>query len=313
MTISNYPKGFSGGVTLRGVPLYETFGGNVFWVNSATGSNSQKGTRDRPFATLDYAIGRCTANNGDVIMVAPNHAETIMGVGGITADVAGITIVGLGTYNQRPRFLMDGATTVSFVVSAADVSVKNCVFAAGHADIVTCFGVTAAGFTLEDCEFVDNVANENFLAGIRATSTTDNNADGLYVARNRFLSADAATVGFVVTSADVEGLVMMDNVVISEGTGLATMLTCATGKDVKRCFIVRNFLSSKATAGNLFISNDTASPNNSGVIAHNRCGHADVTTTHTMGAVGGCRFFDNLSASTDAVSGFVLPAIDADS
>jgi hypothetical protein len=91
------------------------------------------------------------------------------------------------------------------------------------------------------------------------------------------------------------------------------MLTCATGKDVKRCFIARNFLSSKATSGNLFISNDTASPNNSGIVAHNRCGHADVTAGHVLGVVGGCRMFDNLSVSTDALSGFVIPAIDVDS
>jgi hypothetical protein len=312
MALTNYPGGFAGGVSIRGVPILNAHAGNVFWVNSATGSDGNKGTRDRPFSTLDYAIGQCAENNGDIIMVMPNHAETITGVGGITADKAGITIIGMGTYNQRPRFLMDGAATVTFAVSAADVAIKNCVFAAGHADVVTCFALTAAGFTLEDCEFVDNVANENFLSAVKATSTSDNNADGLYVARCRFLSADAATLGFVITAADVEGLVMVDNVVVSEGTGLATMLTCATGKDVKRCFIARNFLSSKATAGNLFISNDTASPNNSGIIAHNRCGHADTTTTHTMGAVGGCRFFDNLSASTDAVSGFVLPAIDVD-
>lgn len=313
MALTNYPGGFAGGVSIRGVPVLNAHAGEVFWVNSATGSDGNKGTRDRPFSTLDYAIGRCTANNGDIIMVMPNHAETITGAGGITADVAGITIIGMGTYNQRPRFLMDAGTTVSFLVSAADVAVKNCVFAAGHADIVTCFDVTAVGFTLEDCEFVDNVANENFLSAVKATGTTNNEADGLYVARNRFLSADAATLGFVILAADVEGLVMVDNVVVSEGTGLATMLTCLTGKDVKRCFIARNFLSSKATSGNLFISNDTASPNNSGIIAHNRCRHADVTGAHTLGAVGGCGFFDNLSASTDAVSGFVLPAIDVDS
>lgn len=312
MAISAYPGGFAGGVSIRGVPLFDTFGGNVFWVNSASGSNGNKGTRARPFATLDYAIGRCTANNGDVIIVAPNHAETITGVGGIAADVAGISIIGMGTFNQRPRFLMDGATTVSFTVSAADVAVKNCVFASGHADVVTCFDVTAVGFTLEDCEFVDNVADENFLACVRATSTTDLNASGMYLARNRALSADAATVGFLVASADIEGLVMMDNVAINEGTGLATMVTALTGKDLKRCFIVRNYLSSKATAGNLFISCDTASPNNSGIVAHNRCGHADVTGAHTLGVVGGCRMFDNLSVSTDALSGFVLPAVDVD-
>ena len=66
------------------------------------------------------------------------------------------------------------------------------------------------------------------------------------------------------------------------------------------------------TAGNMLVTNDTASPNNSGIIAHNRVGHADTTTTITMGAVGGCRFFDNLNVSTDALSGFVLPAIDVD-
>lgn len=312
MPSSNYPGGFNNGISIRGLPVLNTHAGNVFWVNSATGSNGNKGTRDRPFSTLDYAIGRCTANNGDVIMVMPNHAETITGAGGITADVAGISIVGMGTFNQRPRFLMDGATTVTFLVSAADVSVQNCVFASGHADVVTCFNVTAVGFTVEDCEFVDNVADENFLSAVKCTGTTDGEANGLYAARNRFLSADAAALGFIITAADVEGLVCIDNVVISEGTGLATMITNATGKDMKRCFVVRNFLSSKATAGNLFISNDTASPNNSGIVAHNRCGHADVTGAHAMGAVGGCRFFDNLSVSTDALSGLLLPAADVD-
>jgi hypothetical protein len=313
MPITNYPGGFAAGLTVRGMPILNAHAGNVFWVNSATGSNGNNGTFGRPFSTLDYAIGRCTANNGDMIMVMPNHAETITGAGGITADVAGITIVGMGTYNQRPRFLMDGGTTVSFLVSAADVTVKNCVFASGNADVVTCFDLTAVGFTLEDCEFVDNVADENFLSAVKATGSTTLEASGLYVARCRFLSADAATLGFVIVTADVEGLVMVDNVVVSEGTGLATMLTCATGKDVKRCFIARNFLSSKATSGNLFISNDTASPNNSGIVAHNRCGHADVTAGHVLGVVGGCRMFDNLSVSTDALSGFVIPAIDVDS
>ena len=311
MPISNYPSGFAQGISVRGMPLLNTYGGDVYWVNSATGSNGNKGTREKPFATLDYAIGRCTANNGDLILVAPNHAETITGVGGIAADVAGITIVGLGVHNQRPRFLMDGATTVSFTVSAADVAVKNCVFASGHADVVTCFDVTAVGFTLEDCDFTDNVADENFKSCVAATGAA-NTADGMYIARCRHLTADAATLAFLLNTDDVEYLTFIDNVQICEGTGLATMITCATGKDLKRCTILRNFLSSKATSGNLFISNDTASPNNSGIIAHNRCRHADVTGAHTMGAVGGCGFFDNLSASTDAVSGFVLPAIDVD-
>jgi len=310
---SHFPNGFANGISIRGVQILNSYAGNVYWVNSAIGSNQNKGTRERPFATLDYAFGKCTANNGDIIMVAPNHAETITGAGGIAHDVAGVSVIGLGTGDQRPRFLMDGAATVTYLISAADAYLENLVFAAGHADIVRCINIsTGPGAQVINCEFVDNVANENFLSAIASTGAA-NTGDGLTVRNCFFYSADAATLGFVMMTDDSIGLRIEDNIVISEGTGLATMLTVATTKDVRGVRVLRNFLSSKATAGNLFISCDTASPNNSGIIANNRCRHADVTTTHTLGAVGGCGFFDNLSASTDAVSGFILPAIDVDS
>jgi hypothetical protein len=310
-TISNFPQGFGAGIALRNVPVFETFGGNVFWVNSARGSNGGKGTRERPFATLDYAIGRCSANNGDVILVAPNHAETVTGASGITADVAGITIVGLGTYNQRPRFLMDGGTTVSMVVSAADVTVRNLVFSSGHADIVVCIDVQAAGCWLDQLEFDENTTNEDWLTPIKSTSTTDNTADGLKITNCRWVQASASGLEFVELNADVKGAVVYGTYVVHEGTA-SPLVLCATGKDLKNCFVAWNFLSHKATSGNLFITNDTASPNNSGIIAHNRVRHADVTGAHAMGAVGGCGFFDNLSTSVDNLSGFVLPAIDVD-
>jgi hypothetical protein len=282
--------------------------GKTWYVDSAV-DGTDGSSPDTAFGTLDEAFAKCTASQGDVIVVMPNHAETITGAGGIAHDVAGVSVIGLGVGDQRPRFLMDGAATVTYLVSAADAYLENLVFAAGHADIVTCIGVTATGLTVKNCEFVDNVANENFLSAISATGAA-NSANGLTVEDCFFYSADAATLGFIMITDDIVGLKVMRNVVVSEGTGLATLITCATGKDMRGTRVMWNFLSSKATSGNLFISNDTASPNNSGIIAHNRCRHADVTGGHTMGAVGGCGFFDNLSASTDAVSGFVLPAID---
>lgn len=314
MTLTAFPNGVSSfGVPIIGAgPVLTT--GTVFFVDSGSSTKSDSaswGTDPaQPFATLDYAIGRCTANKGDTIIVMPNHAETITGIGGIAADIAGITIIGLGTYNQRPRFLMDGATTVTMTVTAADVTVRNLVFASGHAAVVRCINVTAAGLWVDRCEFVDNTTSENFLSAIGASSTTDGAASGLKVTDCRFLTAEAGALAMVLTAADISDLVMQRNVYISEGTGLATLVTCATGKDLKFCDIQWNFLSSKATAGNLFISNDTASPNNSGIIAHNRCGHADVTGASTQGAVGGCRFFDNLSTSADTLSGAVEPVVD---
>lgn len=317
MPNSNYPKGFADGVTIRGLPVLNTYGGKVFWVNGGTallvgqrgGSDGNKGTFDAPFATLDFAIGQCTADRGDIIMVKDNHSETITGVGGITADVAGITIIGLGRGAQRPRFLMDGANTVTFVVSAADVTVSNCVFAAGHADIVRCFNITAAGFTPHLLEFVENVATENFLIEFDFTSTTDNNSDGFSIVGCRSLGLDASATEFIALVADTDGSVIVDNFVVKSGSTDGALLKVAAGKSVQNIDIRWNFLQHAMTTGDLLVDNDQA--DNTGIIAHNRCRHVDVAGAVLIDC-DGVGLFDNLSASEDGLSGMVLPVIDTD-
>jgi len=293
----------------------ETFTtGNVFFVDSGAtlgvDDTAHGDSPERPFATLDFAIGRCTADNGDVIYVMPNHAETITGVGGITADVAGVSIKGLGNFNQRPRFLMDGAATVTFVVSAADVSVENLVFASGHADVVRCFNITASGFKASFVELVENIVAENFLIPFDASSTTDNNADGMQITNCRSIGLDASATEFIAMTADCEGLVVRDNLVVQSGSTDGALVKQATTKSLTNCFIIWNYLQHAMTANDLLIDNDTAT--NTGIIAHNRCRHADVTTTQSLIDCDGVGLFDNLSTSVDTASGFVLPAIDTD-
>ena len=71
--LTHFPNGFAPGVTMRGMPILNTYTNNVFWVDS-TSSSSGKGTVYRPFSTIDAAVGYCTANKGDVIMVKPGLA-----------------------------------------------------------------------------------------------------------------------------------------------------------------------------------------------------------------------------------------------
>ena len=315
MSITNFPNGISSfGIPLIGSgPILTT--GSVFFVSSVTGSNGNDGlSAGRPWATVDYAVGRCAANNGDHVIVMPNHAETSTNTAGYWAfDVAGITFIGIGRYNQRPRLLLDAGTSASITVSAADVTLKNFEIASGTADTVNAIDVTAVGAWFDEIEFNDNAADENFFVAIDAAGTTDEEVAGLSVTRCRYVTADANTQQFVRLASDVTNFVFTDNLMISEGTAVESPIECATGKDLKRCLVLRNYVSHKQGSGNLFITNDTATPNNSGVIAHNRIGHADTTTQHVLGVVGGCRMFDNLSVSTDALSGFVIPAIDVDS
>ena len=312
MSFTDFPHG----ITSFGVPL---LGGNpgpitgsVFFVDSLTGLNSNAGgSPSTAFATLDWAIGKCTANKGDVIYLMPNHAETVTGIGGVTADIAGISIIGLGNFNQRPRLLMDGGTTVTFAVSAADVTIENIVMASGHLLVATGFDVTGKGCWIDQVEFADNTTAENWGSPVKATGAV-NTADGLKVTNCRWvpLVATVNSLEFVEITDDIDGLVVTGNVIICEGTATPLILQAGT-KVMTNIFVVWNFLSHKMTAGALFMSN--GGTGNSGIVAHNRFGHADVTTTHDWGAVTGLRLFDNLSTSVDNLSGVILPAADVNS
>ena len=220
-------------------------------------------------------------------------------------------MIGLGTARNRPIFTLGTDAAATMTVTGANCALKNVVFLANLLEIVAALDVTAVGFSCEDVDFRETSSILTFKSAITC-SGADNTADGLYVARSSHRSLAAGTLGFILTTGDVNEAEIIYNTQISEGTA-ARLITCATGKDLKMVTVLRNRVSHKATSGNLLITNDTASPNNSGIIGENWVGHADVTDTHTLGAVGGCRFFDNKSVSTDALSGFVLPAIDVDS
>lgn len=125
--MTNFPDGLQS----YGIPLpandYTTTG-NYWFVDSghaAAKDSADRGkTPDKPFATLDFAIGRATANNGDIIFVAPGHVETVNQDNEVKFDVAGIRVVGLGQGAQRPTFTWS-ARAGSLAIDAHDVSLEN--------------------------------------------------------------------------------------------------------------------------------------------------------------------------------------------
>lgn len=129
--------------------------GSVFFVHSGTGTN---GTGyglnpDAPFATLDYAIGNCTADKGDVIYIMPGHAETIAATDGFDVDVAGVTIVGLGSGSVRPTFTLT-QTASQVNVGANAVTIENVRIVAGVSAVVAALQVEGkTDCTLRGCEF----------------------------------------------------------------------------------------------------------------------------------------------------------------
>lgn len=156
MPMSNYPSGFNSGIAIRGVPLIQTHPGKVFWVSNATtllenqvsGSDSNDGSFNAPFATIDGAIGRCVANRGDIIFVKPGHAESLATLSGIDLDVAGVAVIGLGYGGNRPTINIT-ATAGCIDFSAANCIMSNILVTGGIDAITRAFLIDAADCYLE--------------------------------------------------------------------------------------------------------------------------------------------------------------------
>ena len=131
-------------------------GGDVYFVDSghARANDNYTGTHptNTPLATLDAAIGKCTANNGDFIILAPGHAETLTTA--VTVDVAGITIIGIGNGDNRPTFTVNGAIN-GINITADDVKIANIGMTTGSS--VTAAGrwirIAASDIEISKCRF----------------------------------------------------------------------------------------------------------------------------------------------------------------
>jgi hypothetical protein len=276
MAISNYPGGFAAGVTVRGVPLTVTNPGKVFWVYNGSalqpgqrgGSDGNKGTYDSPFSTIDYAVGQCVANRGDIIFVKPGHAETIATAAGIALDVAGIALVGLGRGANRPT-LTWSTTTSTITVAANDILVHNflCIGTAATTFVATAFSnanaVVANNFTVDSCEFRDNSATTGFVA-IVTSGTTANQGDGLTFTNNkvfRNLTSPPAANTAVVIGAAIDRLNFSDNFISNKTVNNNIALGFALGANAVQNLVCGGnktySLNTGTTAGELFSGSAT--------------------------------------------------------
>ena len=144
------------GAQIGGSVVLPYSAGKVLYVGSTVASArdaaNQGLTPQYPLATIDYAIGLCTADVGDIILVLPGHAETIAVARGITCDVAGISIIGLGNGLKRP-IITWSASASTWIISAANVTIKNILTRSSFNECILLFSVTGVGVTLDGVDF----------------------------------------------------------------------------------------------------------------------------------------------------------------
>lgn len=170
MPISNYPNGFAQGVAIRGVPLLNTYGGDVFWVDSNNGADTGKGTHNQPFETWDYTVGRCVA--GDIIMLKAGHVENVTAAAGLALDVAGITTIFLGSGANRAYVTFTTDVGADMDVDAASITLINPKFVAGIDALTGPIDINAADFTIVNGEYHDaaGIETTDCMVGVAAAA-----------------------------------------------------------------------------------------------------------------------------------------------
>lgn len=193
---SNYPNGFTSGVTIRGIPLTQLHPGEVFHVNnsgvlskgSINASNGNNGSFLAPFKTLTYALTQCTAGRGDIIVLGAGHTETVAGAAALVLNVAGVAIVGLGVEELRPKILST-ATASTVTITAANMSFSNLQFEAGVAEVVMGVDISAVdGLSFDNCYFTEGAAagTYNYVKVIDLATGCDN----LSISNSKFFGRD---------------------------------------------------------------------------------------------------------------------------
>lgn len=307
MGLTNFPQG----VSSFGTPLMggtNVIAGAVFFVGSVAGDKwiagvdePMGGSFEKPFASIDYAIGKCSALQNDTIYVLPNHVETISAAGGITCDVAGVSIIGLGNGNSRPTVKWS-ATASTWAISAANVLVQNILTTNTIDEVVKLFYITGAGCTLDKVDFKPTTGQ---LIQFALTTAT---ADQLTI-KNCFhvqtAAANSAQVWIDLVGTDHTRIL---NNTIWATVNASTSSICISGSTaVIEAEIVGNRIAWLGGTVTGIISCVTGS---TGIIADNRCAGGAAVVIGTA-IIGDAMFkMENYVTNTATASGVLCPAVD---
>ncbi|MCC6172060.1 MAG: hypothetical protein IT481_08530 [Gammaproteobacteria bacterium] len=284
--------------------------GSTFYVDSAIGGT--EGTSPQTaLATLAAAVAKCAANQGDVIVMLPGHAETISSNAALSLSVAGIRVIGLGVGDNRPKLTIDTANTATVNVTAANIMISNIRIVANFLSIAAALTLTTAkNLTLDRVAFQETSSVLNFLNAIKSTgaaNTVDgltvqdctwnglgttsvnafilaaNDIDGLKVVRNRVKLARTADAAAIVISAGVlTNADIGDNAVYTAQTAQANGTLVNVGGTTSTGWVYRNFVQTLSTSSDKLF-----------------------TTTVGLGA------FENRVSGAVGATGFVIPAVDS--
>lgn len=276
--------------------------GHIFYVDSGVANEGDGSSWTNAVALLADADALCTANRGDVILVAQGHAETISTAAlSPTISAAGTRVFCLGEGTLAPTF------TITHVDGTVSITGANCLLSGArivtnvdNVKVACTLGAAADGSTVENCVFRDSAANKDYLVGISVLAGCEKAK--LYY--NDFRTTAAAGGNNAILVADVNDLEVVGNMAFGKfATGV--MLN-GTGPLTKAFIVGNTFVNSEAAIA--IALNSTTS---TGILAKNFLGG---TTSIAAALTGNDAMWHYLNYVTGAAnaSGLLDPAADGD-
>jgi hypothetical protein len=256
MGLTNFPNGISsfgipdyGSIQSNGSPLTAT----VLFVDTVNGVDAGNGNSPTaPYQTLTYALTQIpTTGLGTyaTIYLMQGSTVTVSSATALVNATANVTIIGMGSYNQRPLFNFTTANTATIAVNAAAVRFVNCRFVANFLSIAACFTLsTALHFSCDNCLFTDASAVLNFLNIVKSTGAA-NTADGLSMTNNVWRGLGTTSVNsFILSANDMDRCNWANNAVTLARTATAAVFATITAGVLTNLICSYNSAISQQTA-----------------------------------------------------------------
>ena len=293
--LTAHPNGLSSfGIPVLGGGIPTTLG-SVFFVNSVTGSNSFAGdSRENPFATIDYAVGKCTASKGDIILVMPEHSENISAATSLVVDVAGVSIIGLGRGRNRPQLHFTN-TAGTIEMDAANTRLSNMVLLASVSAVVVGINVDADNVQLDNLEFGYVDTGDDFVTMLDIDAF-----DYASVENCRFLTEAVAGAAEAIRLDDCHFVRILDNWFSGNWSDSVIVGEGAAGTDL---FLANNFMYNGDTGDANGIDLNVAF---TGIISNNRIGTLYAVAVASLLDPGSCLCTENYGVNAIDETGIVL-------
>ncbi len=286
------------------------YNGDFIWVDSGDAkADDNVGSNVAPCSTWAAAEALATANQGDVIIIRPGHAEEL--IAAIALAKAGILVLGLSWGTLRPTFTSATNAVAALTVTGGNRIFRGLRFVCNIANQPESIDVAADDVTIMENEFLEGSATG--LSFITA-DTTDGDSDGLKIVKNKFYAPTAGNYNQAIEIAKDHDNIAIEGNEIYGDFDEACVEIPAAGNACGNIRIVGNELSNLQSGQHVIQISGTAV---TGMVADNKCETDTQATTIDAAA---CSRFDNKWCDVDGnndeegipVDGAIAGGIDDD-